>query len=100
MGNTARNVVRRGEDDGDGVPVIVEVSGDYNIAVGDDFVASTGANTLTFPLLANAVRSFTVVSVSGTDTLDGNGETVPNGTSLAAGVSRTFLPVTGAWLEV
>lgn len=99
-GNTARNVVRRGEDDGTGEPVIVEVSGNYQITVNDDYIASTGANTLTFPLLANAVRPFTAVSVSGTGTLDGNGETVPNGTVLTAGISRTFLPVTGAWLEI
>lgn len=80
---------------------IVRVSTDYEIQVSDDYVISDGSNTLTLPLFAEAVKAVFLVNEGVTnDTVDGNGSTVPGGTSLTPTQSRGFIPGTSEWLEV
>jgi len=83
-----------------GIPVIVEVSANFNITVDDNYVSSTGTNTLTLPLLANAVRPVTINSISGTITVDGNGSSITGSATITTGVARKYLPVAAGWVEI
>ncbi len=86
-----------------GVYTIVENSGNYTVAVGDDYVANTGPSVVTLPATASAVRPVTVKSVlgGGTVTLTPNGlETIDGAATQAIVVNAaiTVFPVTAGWL--
>ena len=86
---------------GASTPTIVRISGDYTILVGDDYVITDGGNTITLPLFANAERAVFIINEGATnDTIDGNGETVPNGTTLTPSQARGFIPGTSDWREI
>jgi hypothetical protein len=77
---------------------IVEVSGDYTVIANDDYIVSSGDNIIT--LLALALAPITVKSVSGTATLDGNGNSIENGPSVTESQARKLLLVSSGYVEV
>ncbi len=80
---------------------IVEVAGNYQVLVADDFVVGTGLITITFPLLADSIKSF-VVKNNGVSniTLNGGGESIEGGLTVTPGQARRFIPVIAGWIEV
>ena len=80
---------------------IVRVSTDYQVLITDEYVITDGGNTITLPLFANAERPVFIINEGVTnDTIDGNGETVPNGTTLTPSQVRGFIPGTSDWREL
>lgn len=85
---------------GDSTLSTINITADYQVLVTDQYITSDGGNTITLPLLANAVQPV-FISNTGTsdDTVDGNGETVPGGTVISMGQVRGFIPTPTAWTE-
>lgn len=100
-----RYIVYKGEGNpSGGLPLslsLVKISDDYQVLTSDQYIVSSGGNTITFPLFTNATQPFFIVNEGvSTDTLNGNGSTVPNSTSLTSGQSRGFIPGASDWAEL
>jgi hypothetical protein len=78
----------------------VTITDDYQIRITDTDIFSTGDNTATLPLLANAIHDVVLKSRSGTITVDGNGSSINGATTVTTDQARRYSPTATGWEEV
>ena len=82
-------------------PNIRETGISITLLVTDDYIVGTGDITITFPILLNSTKPFTIKNDGiGTITADGNGSSITGSSTMSPGVSRKYLPKAFGWTEI
>jgi len=73
---------------------------DYQVLSIDQYIISDGGNTITLPLFSQAIQPVLIINSGlSNDTINGNGKTVPNSTTLSPSQARGFIPGISEWSE-
>lgn len=80
-------------------PVVVEITGDYDVSPLDDVIIFTGSPTIT--LLADPNKPIVIKNDgAGSGILDGNGASIEGEATVTASVARRLIKTSAGWRDI